>query len=148
MDKMVYLEACISESMRLKPVAPFINVEALHDTVIEDVAVPRGSMVMCLLRNDSVSETYFKDATLFMPERWLDRDNSIDKRVSVPFGSGPRTCPGRYLALLEIKIALAMVLSRFTLQNVASRNGLPVAECFGFVMSPQDLQLRLSRMKS
>jgi cytochrome P450 len=143
MDSMVYVEACISESMRLKPVAPFMNVEALQDTVIEDVAVPKGTMVMCLLRHDSVSETHFIDATRFKPERWLDDAPAIDKRVSTPFGSGPRTCPGRYLALLEIKIAVAMLLSRFTLHSVATQDGKPVQEQFGFVMSAQGLQMRL-----
>ncbi len=143
MDSMVYLEACISESMRLKPVAPFMNVEALQDTVIEDVHVPKGTMVMCLLRRDSVSDTHFKDPQAFKPERWLNAASPIDKRVSTPFGSGPRTCPGRYLALLEIKIAVAMLMSRFTLRSVATRDAKPVQERFGFVMSPQGLQMRL-----
>jgi cytochrome P450 len=148
MDNMVYLEACISESMRLKPVAPFINVEAVQDTVIEDVAVPKGTMIMCLLRHDSVSDAHFKHAQAFKPERWLDADAPIDKRISTPFGSGPRTCPGRYLALLEIKMAVAMLLSRFTLDSLATRDATPVQERFGFVMSPQDLHMRLGRAAS
>lgn len=143
MDSMVYLDACISESMRLKPVAPFMNVEALQDTVIEDVHVPKGTMVMCLLRHDSVNEAHFKDAHAFVPERWLDSIAQIDKRVSTPFGSGSRTCPGRYLALLEIKLAVAMVLSRFTISSLAAADGKTVQERFGFVMSPNELQLQL-----
>ena len=34
------------------------------------------------------------------------------KRVAMPFGAGPRICPGRYLALLEIKMVMAMLLGR------------------------------------
>jgi cytochrome P450 len=146
MDSMVYLDACVSESMRLKPVAPFVNVEALQDTVIEGVAVPKGTVVMCLLRNDTLSETYFKNAAAFEPERWLDQVAAIDKRISTPFGSGPRTCPGRYLALLEIKLAVAMLLSRFTLQSVVAADGKPVQERFGFVMSPYNLRMRLGQL--
>jgi cytochrome P450 len=96
------------------------------------------------LRHDSVSEAHFKDASLFKPERWLAATAPIDKRVSTPFGSGPRTCPGRYLALLEIKMAAAMLLSRFTLLGVATSDNTPVKERFGFVMSPHDLQMRLA----
>jgi cytochrome P450 len=144
MDNMVYLEACISESMRLKPVAPFISLEAVQNTTIDDVAVPKGTTILCLLRYDSVSDMHFKEAATFNPERWLATSAEIDKRISIPFGSGPRTCPGRYLALLEIKLAVAMLLSRFTLQSVETSDGKAVQEHFGFVMSPQNLRLSLS----
>jgi cytochrome P450 len=144
MDNLVYLEACISESMRLKPVAPFVNVEAVQDTVIEDVAVPKGTIIMCLLRSDSVSESHFVDAKTFKPERWTDPSSVVDKRISIPFGSGPRTCPGRYLALLEIKLAVAMLLSRFTLEKISAQDGKSVEERFDFVMSPHDLRMKLN----
>jgi cytochrome P450 len=147
MDNLVYLEACISESMRLKPVAPFVNVEAVQDTVIEDVAVPKGTIIMCLLRSDSVSESHFDDAKTFKPERWTDPSSVMDKRISIPFGSGPRTCPGRYLALLEIKLAVAMMLSKFSLDKISTRDGTSVEERFGFVMSPHDLRMKLSPIK-
>ena len=32
------------------------------------------------------------------------------KRVVMPFGAGPRLCPGRYLAILEMKMVMAMLL--------------------------------------
>ena len=38
-----YIEACANETMRLKPVAPINVAEAVHDTVIADVAVPAGT---------------------------------------------------------------------------------------------------------
>ncbi len=146
MDSLAYLDACVSESMRLKPVAPFVNVEPIQDTVIADVAVPKGTVVMCLLRSDTMKDAHFKDAALFKPERWLNEAAPVDKRISTPFGSGPRTCPGRYLALLEIKLAVAMLLARFTLHSVTARDGKPVQERFGFVMSPHELQMRLGNL--
>ena len=45
LDQLPYLDACVNEAMRLKPVAPFLPVEAVHDTVVGDVAVPAGTLV-------------------------------------------------------------------------------------------------------
>ena len=62
MEQLVYLEACASETMRLKPVAPFIALQALRDTVVGDVAVPEGTQIWGVLRHDSVERAAFRAA--------------------------------------------------------------------------------------
>ena len=153
LDSLEFLDACIDEAMRLKPVAPFLPVEALADTAVEDVHVPAGTIVWCVLRHDSVDEKHFTNATAFDPWRWLVSPEvagsaaaasaGTNKGIAMPFGSGPRTCPGRYLALLEIKIAVAMVLGHFEIESVATESGQPPQELMGFVMSPEGLKMRL-----
>ena len=145
MDSLDYLGACASEAMRLKPVAPYIPLEALRDTVVGDVAVPAGSMLWCVMRHDSVSDAHFPDAQAFQPERWLEGGEANNKRAAMPFGAGLRTCPGRYLALLEIKIAMAMLLGSFDIAGVDTPDGGEAQELMGFVMSPIGLTLRLAR---
>ncbi len=145
MDGLDYLDACISEAMRLKPVAPFLPLEALRDTAVGDVLVPKGGFVWCVLRHDSVAEEHFPNALGFDPERWLrEGDGAADKRIPLPFGAGVRTCPGRYLALLEIKIAVAMTLASFDIV-VDTPDGKEARELMGFVMSPVDLSMRLKQ---
>jgi cytochrome P450 len=141
MDALVYLDAAVQEAMRLKPVGPFLPVEALTDTSIEDVHVPKGSLVWCVMRHDSMDEKNFANAQVFAPERWLAQ--TVDKQISTPFGAGPRTCPGRYLALLEIKVAMAMLLSRYGLDSVDTADGQEPQELMSFVMSPVGLRMRL-----
>jgi cytochrome P450 len=98
-----------------------------------------------LFRHDTVNDEFFPEPTSFKPERWLaaDTDKPLDKKVSMPFGSGPRTCPGRYLALMEIKMALAMVLGSFDIESVGTPDGGEAQELMGFVMSPVGLTLML-----
>jgi cytochrome P450 len=146
MDALVYLDAAVQEAMRLKPVGPFMPVEAIVDTTVEDVHVPKGSLVWCVLRHDSVDESHFANAQAFTPERWLAP--GIDKQISTPFGAGPRTCPGRYLALLEIKVAMAMLLGRFEIDSVDTVDGQEPQELMAFVMSPVGLRMRLTRSLS
>ena len=146
MDSLDYVGACASEAMRLKPVAPFLPVEALRDTVIGDIAVPAGTLVWCVMRHDTVADAHFPDAQVFQPERWLaEGGEANNKRASMPFGAGLRTCPGRYLALLEIKIAMAMLLGSFDIAGVDTPDGGEAQELMGFVMSPIGLTLRLAR---
>ncbi|MDB5872817.1 MAG: cytochrome [Ramlibacter sp.] len=148
MASLDYLEACAQETMRLKPVAPNLPVEAIRDTVVAGVAVPANTLVWSLLRHDSVDDRHFPNAAQFQPERWLeagaqDQGTASTKRVAMPFGSGPRVCPGRYLALLEIKMAMAMLLSSFEIDRVDTPDGEPAQELMSFTMSPVGLRMKL-----
>lgn len=145
-DQLDYLEACAHETMRLKPVAPMIGLQALKDTEVGDVRVPKGAIILTLMRRDSVSEKHLPDASGFVPERWMNGTAVAGqpKRISMPFGAGPRICPGRYLALLEIKMAMAMLLNRFDIQSVQTPDGRPAAEALSFTMAPVGLHMRLA----
>ena len=139
-----YLDACISETMRLKPVAPMIVNQAVRDSVVAGVRVPKGHLVLCLMR-PAADERHFREATLFQPERWLDAAAAAaGKRVSMPFGAGPRMCPGRYLALLEMKMVMAMLLNGFEVDGVAVPGGGEAQEELHLTMMPVGLRLRLS----
>lgn len=144
LDSFEYLDACAQETMRLKPVAPFLPVMALRETRIGDVRVPKGAMVWGVMRHDSVSDTHFPNAQAFEPERWIG-ESAAPQRVSMPFGAGARVCPGRYLALLEIKMAMAMLLARFEIVDVqAPGAGSAMAEeRMAFSMGPVGLRMKL-----
>ena len=141
-----YVEACAHEAMRLKPVAPQNGIEALRDTTLGDVHIPKGMVVIGVMRHDATSERHVANSTAFEPERWLGDAApmaSSAKRVSMPFGAGPRICPGRYLALLEMKVALAVLLGHFELASVATDDGLPPRELLQLAMAPVGLTMKL-----
>jgi cytochrome P450 len=146
--RLEYVEACAHETMRLKPVAPLLPVETLRETTIGDVRVPAGIVVINLMRRDSVSEAYVPQAAEFRPERWLTdgapgQMASSAKRVAMPFGAGPRICPGRYLALLEMKVAMATLLGRFEIESVDAPDGKEPRERLSITMTPVGLTMRL-----
>ncbi len=131
--------------MRLKPVAPLLVVQSLRDTTIADIRVPAGTLVFCAMRSESLREDYFAKAAQFDPERWLETglNASAANRIAMPFGAGPRVCPGRYLALLEMKMCMAMLLSRFELLSVAAIDGQDAREQLQLTMNPVGLRMRL-----
>jgi cytochrome P450 len=139
-----FVDACINETMRLKPVAPIIMLEPIRDAVIGGIEVPAGSLVMCLMRAGATDERHFPDAQAFDPARWLSgAPASSAKRVSMPFGAGPRLCPGRYLALLEMKMVTAMLLAAFDIESVTTPDGREAKEHLAFTMAPVGLRLKL-----
>ncbi|MGH8690584.1 MAG: cytochrome P450, partial [Burkholderiales bacterium] len=54
-----FVEACANETMRLKPVAPIIMLEPVRDTVVGGIEVPKGTLVMCLMRAGPTDERRF-----------------------------------------------------------------------------------------
>jgi cytochrome P450 len=142
-----WLEACIHESMRLKPVGPFNLVEALKDTEVAGVPIRAGTPVLLVMRHDTVRDEVFPQAERFLPERWLPEAEHLApasaKRVSMPFGAGPRICPGRFLAMLEIKLAAAMLLQTFDITAVDTPDGRPAQEHMALTMVPVGLKMRV-----
>jgi len=144
-ERLQYGEAVLRESMRLKPVAPFIGVEPLFDTTIAGTHMPAGTHLMLLTRHASIHGGGYARASEFEPERWLgDGDEARSKhdpKAFLPFGAGPRFCPGRNLAFLESKSAMAMIARNFEVE-LDTTNG-QVNEQLSFTMVPQGLRVRL-----
>ena len=143
LNQLTYLEACILETMRLKPVAPQLPLEALHDTQIGQVRIPKGTLIINLLRSESVDPDRVANAHAFEPQRW-EQEGAQLKKISMPFGAGPRMCPGRYLAITEIKMAMVVLLGQFEITFVGTTNGQEPEEVLSFTMMPKDLVLRLA----
>lgn len=143
------VDACINETMRLKPVAPQNAMQALRDTTLGDVRIPQGMVVLAVMRRDATSERCVPRASAFEPERWLGdggpaQQASAAKRISMPFGAGPRICPGRYLALLEMKVAMATLLGGFKICAVDTPDGREPRELLQLAMAPVGLSMRLA----
>jgi cytochrome P450 len=140
-----YGEVVLRESMRLRPVAPIIGVEPLADTTIAGTHIPAGTRVMLLTRYAGMRDGGYERASDFDPDRWLDdgeqERSTHDSKAFLAFGAGPRFCPGRNLAFLESKSAMAMIARNFQIELDQS-NG-QVREQLSFTMIPRGLRVRL-----
>ncbi|MGO9763862.1 MAG: cytochrome P450 [Solirubrobacteraceae bacterium] len=134
-----YGEAVLREAMRLKPVAPVLFLETLTDTLLADTHLPAGTRLLLLTRQAGLRAT--GRAREFDPSRWLGKQ-APDQKTFLPFGAGPRFCPGRNLAFLESKAALAMIARNFHIELDQSEG--PVTETFQFTMAPNALRIRLT----
>ncbi len=137
-----FIDAFNNESMRLKPVAPLHVLEPVSDVELMGCHVPRGTTIMMLVRREATREDHFANAGRFEPERWLagDRPSPHDPRAFLPFGAGPRLCPGRNIALAQIRTVLAMLVRNFDIRP----SGSGVEERLAFTMFPANLRVRLA----
>ncbi len=146
-NKLAWAGAVANETMRLRPVAPIHFLDAKVETVVGDLLVPKGTRVCLLTRPAACDPGHFVDPQAFRPRRWLDESaGAHDVSAYIPFGSGPRICPGRVLALLEMKLLLSTLYKNFNVERVGEAEG--VRENFALTMSPLGLKVRLRRRSS
>jgi cytochrome P450 len=145
LERLEFIEAVALESMRLKPVAPALFLEANEDMVVRDTFIPKGTNILALTSLDALADENFSHAGEFRPERWLPAKRpgtwNHNIRAFMPFGGGARVCPGRSLAMIEIKSVLAMICRNFEVHREISAG--PVDERFAFTTVPVNLLVRL-----
>lgn len=153
------IEGVVLEALRLKPVAPLNIFTAIRETTLLGTRIPPRTLVCVLKRPPATDPRHFPHPAEFRPQRWLAGEAAASgagsqsapsgvtgggRRAFVPFGGGPRFCPGRYLALLEAKMVLATTLASFELEPT----GEPVTEHMGFTMQPRGLKVLLRLPKA
>jgi len=142
--KLRYITAIVHETLRLRSVLPVQFLEACQDVSFDDLHVPAGTPLFLLTRSCATDAKNFAEPERFVPERWLDAErcpaHAHNPRASFAFGGGPRTCPGRALALVECALVLSMVLKKFDIEAVNGAQA--VTEHFDFTMQPVGVSLR------
>ncbi|KAK7292690.1 hypothetical protein RJT34_15542 [Clitoria ternatea] len=120
-DRLVYLKAALSETLRLYPSVPEDSKHVVADDVLPDgTFVPAGSAVTYSIYSAGrLKSTWGEDSMEFRPERWLSLDGTKfimhDSFKFVAFNAGPRICLGKDLAYLQMKSIAAAVLLRHRL---------------------------------
>ncbi|CAN6559179.1 unnamed protein product [Malus baccata var. baccata] len=115
--KMKQLTMVIHESLRLYPPVTVVSREAFKDMKFGDINIPKGVNVwttVATLHTDP--EIWGPDAYVFNPDRFANGITGACKlpHVYMPFGMGPRVCLGQNLAMVELKILIALLVSNFS----------------------------------
>ncbi|RZC85008.1 hypothetical protein C5167_047788 [Papaver somniferum] len=108
----------MNEVLRLYSAAPNVQRQAREDIQVGELIIPSGTNIWVdLVGMNHDSDLWGNDVNEFKPERFKDdtlHGGCKHKMGYLPFGFGGRMCIGRNLTIMEYKIVLILLLTRFT----------------------------------
>ncbi|KAL5738916.1 hypothetical protein ACOSQ2_028096 [Xanthoceras sorbifolium] len=133
LNQLKTLSMVIQESLRLYAPPVMLVREAFEDIKLGDFQLPKGVHVWSFipeLHRDP--DNWGPDVGEFKPERFAGGISEACKypQAYVPFGYGTRMCIGQTFAMLELKIVLSLLLSRFSFSVSPNYRHSPVYKMF------------------
>ncbi|XP_035525889.1 cytochrome P450 7B1-like [Morone saxatilis] len=129
LDKLLYLESTINESLRLSSASMNMRVAqedfSLRLDSERSVAIRKGDIIALYPQSLHMDPEIYEEPQTFRLDRYIQdgrektdfyKDGQKLKYYRMPFGSGSSMCPGRYFAVNEIKQFLCLLLLYFDLQ--------------------------------
>lgn len=118
LDKLPYLNACVNEGLRWRPVGPLaLPRGTLADVNILGYRIPKGTTVMINVYTIGKDPEFYDEPDRYIPERYIRDPLGLKDGVSQPgrkplyaFGAGRRECPGKDFFFQNASIMLAQLL--------------------------------------
>ncbi|XP_058760838.1 alkane hydroxylase MAH1-like [Vicia villosa] len=130
LDKLVYLHGAICEALRLYPPVPLE-----HKCAVKSDVLPSGhhvsantKLIYSLYAMGRMEEIWGEDCLEFKPERWISDKGEIIHVPSykfIAFNAGPRSCIGKGISLIQMKMVAAAILWKFHIQVVENQSVTP-----------------------
>ncbi|KAG5671810.1 hypothetical protein PVAND_001985 [Polypedilum vanderplanki] len=130
-QKMKYLDAVISETLRKWPGAPVTDRICVKDYELKYdnkcIKFEANKTIMLIpIWSIHRDPKYYQNPDKFDPERFNDENKKlIDPDTYLPFGVGPRNCIGSRFALMEIKTIFYYLLLNFSIE-VTEKTQIPL----------------------
>ncbi|KAL4881647.1 cytochrome P450 [Aspergillus karnatakaensis] len=127
------LNACINETMRLHPAVPSglyrkTPAEGVH---MGGEFIPGNTTFLVNFYAMGRDEDNFAQADEFIPERFSTRPELVkEKDAFAPFWGGPFGCLGKNLALMEIRLLTAILVTRFDIELAPGEVGSQLLASF------------------
>ena len=113
-DELPILEACIRESQRIVATGFTFRRNVREDIKIGGQVVKRGDFLMYSVAEVQLNPEYYPEPYKYDPGRWL-RPDPVPNTVYpfIGWGVGRHPCLGMKVAKLEMKLILALLLTRY-----------------------------------
>ena len=109
--RLPYLDAFCREVLRFRPIGPMIGRKLSQPIEIGGWPLPAGTVIGLSVGLAHRAPAGFAEPDVFRPERFLEGREA--QAHAIPFGGGVRHCLGANLALTEMKLALAELITGY-----------------------------------
>ncbi|GMT11458.1 hypothetical protein PFISCL1PPCAC_2755, partial [Pristionchus fissidentatus] len=117
--KLVYLERCIKEALRLMPSVPLLARVLSHDTDIEGFNLPKDMTVVLSPVVTHRDPEHWEKSEEFYPDHFIpEKVSTRHPYAYIPFSAGPRNCVGQKFAIAEEKTVLSWFFRRYSVKSV------------------------------
>lgn len=131
---LLYVEKVVKETMRLYPLYPTIARTVKHTHDLFGYRLAPGSAIAISVWAMHRDARYFAQPEHFQPLRWTDElERALPKHAFFPFGGGPRQCPFKSYAMMEMSLVLATVAQRFRIELAPHERAIAQAGMNGLV---------------
>ncbi|XP_046999428.1 cytochrome P450 6k1-like [Schistocerca americana] len=148
-NSMQYLDKVVAETLRKYPPVAALNRESNVEYKIpdSDVVLDKLTPILIPVYGLQHDPDYFPDPERFDPERFSEEQKAQrHPYVYLPFGEGPRICIGMRFGLLQTKVGLIHILSKYNIEPCEKTVRHLSFEPRAFVLTPTGgIQLRLSK---
>jgi len=120
-----YCARVIHETLRLMSPAWAILRDAVADTSVAGVSIPKGAFVVCSPYVTQRDPRWYPEPLRFLPER-DELYPEPPKFAYFPFGMGEKHCIGRSLAEIESQLILAELVRHFRFIHEGGRFAEPI----------------------
>ncbi|XP_028764867.1 alkane hydroxylase MAH1-like [Neltuma alba] len=146
----VYLHGALCEALRLYPPLPVVRRQAIkHDILPSGHEVgPRTVVMISLYAMGRCEDIWGKDCLEFKPERWISERGGIVHIPSykfISFTAGPRTCLGKDLSFIQMKIMATAILCDYQIHVVEHH---PVSPALSILLQMRyGLKVRITKRR-
>lgn len=130
LPKLRTMTMIINECLRLYPPAMSVSRRAEKEVRLGSMVVPPTIMLTIPTVAVHHDTTFWgEDAREFKPERFSEgvgKATESNSAAYIPFGLGPRNCVGMNFAMNEAKIAMSMILQRYSFSLSPAYAHMPV----------------------
>jgi len=125
LEKLKYTETVILESLRLAPVL-MRGTRWLHKPMqVGPYYIPTDCQFQYSQYVLHRNEQHYENPRLFNPDRFSDDKPAPGQYTFMPFLAGARTCLGKHVAMLTMKLTLSMLARNFDMVPVPVKNKPP-----------------------
>jgi len=128
LSDLIFSESCLKEALRKYSVVPTVARLISDPLQIGPHLIPKGCKVMVNIQSLHRNPVHWPNPMKFDPTRFSDPKKPRPKPYTfLPFIDGPRNCLGQYLALLESKMVISLLVQRYALKckNAQIHDGDP-----------------------